>query len=188
MNKTVLYVLAAIIGVGLAVALFPKSETPDVGDVPVVGTEKTRSSKEPAVVHNPNLERRSKPAPTAETIKENPESFKPNDPTVARLEREGTPKGQHLLNTANKWQVMRMNLAGAGATELAEEAQGMMQKMTDLRIRSKSEYVLEELLTEEEELLGRIKAEVSDGAVSKSVSDIEASIADTRAASDPADG
>lgn len=180
MNKTILYVLAAVIGVGLAVALFPKSEAPDVS-VDLEQAAKERNSKAPVMTYDPNLAKRTeKTKPTVEQLEEDSKrSGKPNDVAIERMKRDASVTGQHLKQVQNRWQGLGLELERAGLSEEGTEARAMMKRIADLR--RESDVDLDALLAEEEELLGKLTASANSAGVTTNADAISDSIAEARA-------
>ena len=157
MNKTVLYVVAALVGIGAAIALFglsgPSDEAERGSDVAEVSAQ------------SPDEESKTRKKPA----KKNKEG-KANPFAAEAAKNLASDWGQYCLSAAPAWTNVGMELGNEGKTELAAEAR---QEASRLRKeRRKSDVDIAPILAEQKELLDRVEAASPNEAAAGSVTTI----------------
>lgn len=173
MNKTVLYVVAALVGIGAAVALFglsgPSEDSERGADVAEVRSESSDEEDQP----------RKKPAKKVKDAKSNPFA-------AEAAKNLASDWGQFCLSAAPAWTNVGMELGNDGKTELAAEARKEASRLR--KERRKSDVDTAPILAEQKALLDRIEAAGPNEAAAGSIANIRGLMESLQAAEAAGDG
>jgi hypothetical protein len=170
MNKTVLYIIAALVGVGAAVGLFglagPSDEAASGTPVADVGDDVKPKDRKQG--------KRKKP------VKKDQKAANPNPFAAEAQKNLASDWGQYCLEAAPAWTNIGMEVGKDGHTEVAADARKEAGRLR--KERRKSDVDSTTILAEERALLERVDALDPNEAAAGSVVKIRALMASLEAA------
>lgn len=171
MNKTVLYIIAALVGVGAAVGLFglagPSDEAASGTPVADLGDDDAPKGRKEG-------KRKKKP------VKKDQKAASPNPFAAEAQKNLASDWGQYCLEAAPAWTNISMEVGKDGHTEVAADARKEAGRLR--KERRKSDVDSTSILVEERALLERVDAVSPNEAAAGSVVKIRALMASLEAA------
>lgn len=189
MNRAVPYLIAAALGVGLAVLLFPGGSSVDIkgmtrsggaagkvaASADVVGEEPAAAPRAPRGREAASGEREPVTVSRGAERKASPVPINPNPVSAAMAERRDTPVGRHAAQDAPKWIRVSQVLADNNYPELSKEARDMASALRTA-LHPDEGFDATGLLDQERAFIGKLHEGGAIAVVTEEVGLIEAGL------------
>ncbi|MCB9759011.1 MAG: hypothetical protein H6739_04160 [Alphaproteobacteria bacterium] len=161
MNKTILYVIAAVGGIGLAVLLFPsadESTATGVGAAPTTASGSGSGAEGSGQTGGVVIERSDKPKKEARATEDGPPAPGPKSSVFLDLEaqRRSQPFAQFGRTASPAWQALGLELGKQGAEDLATRTREMSRVIRESR--RDQDFDVPASIAEQRTLLDEIRA------------------------------